>query len=198
MPSVRVEDLSAFGQLALKLDREFGELERAGGQIAHVNLESDNGLDEGIKILGRVARYGESVAQTMQEFSKALNEAREKAEAATGVVAERAQVIQQRKQKQDELHDKLAKVKAEVSAFGSTLGGFERPAKGEPTDEDKKKIAAELERIQGPLAGFIEAVQALKAECAGGNFKRLERQADSMIDSLQSTRRKIEQAIAPK
>ncbi|MBI3299015.1 MAG: hypothetical protein HYZ75_12665 [Elusimicrobia bacterium] len=46
MPSIRLEDLSPFGRLALKLDQELSELARVGGQIARVDIGSDNGLDE--------------------------------------------------------------------------------------------------------------------------------------------------------
>lgn len=48
------------------------------------------------------------------------------------------------------------------------------------------------------MTSFISAIEAIKAEAAGLNFKRLERQADSMIDSLKASRRKIAQALAPK
>lgn len=196
MPSVRLEDLSPFGRVALKLDNELAELARAGGQISGVNLETDNGLDEGIKILNRVARYGQSVADTMVEFSKALQEARDKAEAATGLVAERAQVIQRRRKEQDELEDRLARLQEEVKTAGAGLAF--QPQNGEPTDEDKRRIAAQLEALQAPMAAFVEKARAIKAAAAGSNFRRLERQADSMIDSLQASLRKIAQALPPK
>lgn len=198
MTSIRLEDLTPFGRLAVKLDHEFSELARVGGQIAGVDLETDNGLDEGIKILGRVARYGESIAATMQEFSQSLQEAREKAESATQLVAESAQVIKQRRQRQDELQDRLTRLKEEISAAGAGLADFKPPADKEPSDDDKRRIAAELERLRAPLARFIEVGQAIKAEAAASNFKRLERQADSVIDFLEASRRKIIQAIAPK
>lgn len=198
MPSVRLEDLSPFARVCLKLDSELAELARSGEQISKVDLESDNGLDEGIKILGRVARYGESVAVTMQEFSSTLQEARDKAEASTALVAERAQVIQKRKQTQDALQEKLSLLKDEVKSAGESLSSVPAAGSEGPSDEDKRRIAAELEKFQAPLNKFIELIQAVKAECASGNYRRLERQADSMIDSLQSTRRKIAQALEGK
>lgn len=195
MPSIRPEDLTPFGRAAVKLDRELSELAQAGSQIEGVNLDSDNGLDEGLKILNRVAEYGQSVAATMEEFAVSLQEARDKAEAATKLVAERAQYIQQRRQQQDQLQQKLTQVKEDITAVGATLS---KPAEGVPTDEDRRRIAEELKRIQAPMAGFVEAAQAIKQEAARNNFKRLERQADSVIDSLQASLRKLTQAIAPR
>ncbi len=58
---------------------------------------------------------------------------------------------------------------------------------------------SELARVGGQISGVdLEAARAIKAEAAGSNFRRLERQADSMIDSLQASLRKIAQAIAPR
>ncbi len=197
MPSVRLEDLTPFGRLALKLDQEFAELARGGEQLARLDLESDRGLDEGIRILNRVAGYGQALAQTMQDFSKSMQEARDKADAAARIVAERAQLIQQRRQREDELQKKLAQIQEDVKTVGAGLTGFGK-LKGELSEDDKRRIAAELERLQEPMTRFIAAIKALKEEAAGLKFKRLERQAESMIDSLEASRRKIAQAIAPK
>ena len=198
MASIRPEDLSPFGRLALKLDREFSELTRLGGQMEKVDLESDAGLDQALKILNLVAQYGQSVAGSMQEFAQALQEARDQSEAATKIVVERAQLVKQRRERQDELEQRLSKVKDEVKAAGEGLAAFSKPTKGEPSAEDKARIAQELERLQAPMAGFIAAAQAIKAEAAAGKFRRLERQTDSFIDTLQASRRKIERAVAPK
>lgn len=195
MSSIRLEDLTPFGRVALKLDRELSDLARAGGEISGVNLESDRGLDEGLKILNRVALCGESVAVTMQEFAVSLQEARDRAEAATKLVEERAQLIKQRRQGQDQLQEKLTRLKIEVKEAGASLAGFAPPAIGAPSEEDKRRIAAELERMRAPMAGYIEAAQAIKAEASRSNFARIERQADSMIDSLNASLRKIAQAV---
>ncbi len=195
MPSVRLEDLTPFGRLALKLEREFSELSRAAEQISRLDLETDGGLDDGIKILNRVSEYGESLAGTMQQFSASLQEAQVQAEAAAKLVAERAQLIQTRRRRQDELHEKLSRLKEDVGATGAALAGLGQSAQGAPSEDDKRRIASELSRLREPLDRFIAAAQELKAEAARANFRRLERQADSMVDSLQASRRKIAQAL---
>jgi hypothetical protein len=195
MPSIRLEDLTPFGRVAVKLDQELADLARSGEEIAGVNLETEKGLDEGLKILNRVALCGESVAVTMQDFAASLQEARDKAEAATKLVSERAQIIQRRRLDQDELQARLDALKVEVKEAGAGLSGFAEPVKGEPSEDDKRRIAAELEKVLVPLTRFVSAAQAVKAEAARLNFARIERQADSMIDSLNASRRKIEQAL---
>jgi hypothetical protein len=198
MPSIRPEDLSPFGRAALKLDREFAELAAVGAEMASVDVGSDGGLDEGIKLLNRAARCGQDIADSMQTFSSSLQEARDRADAAMKTVAERAQLISKRREEQDKLQEKLSKVKDEVQAAGAGLAESFKAGAGAPSADEKARIAAELERVRAPMSAFIEAAKAVKAEAAAGNFKRVARQADSVIDSLQASLRKIEQALAAK
>ena len=197
MPSIRPEDLTPFGRLALRLDLEFAELSAIEEQLTRANIETDGGLDEGVKILGRAALCGQAIAEAMQGFSESLQEARDKAEAATKAIAERAQLIAGRRQEQERLRERLERLREDVKAAGAGVTASDKPA-GELTEEDRRRMASELERLQAPMGRFVEAAKALKAEAAGANFKRLERQADSMIDSLGASLRKIAQAIAPK
>jgi hypothetical protein len=191
MASIRPEELSPFGRAALKLDQEFSALARVGEELAQADLGSDGGLDEGVKLLNRAARCGQDIAESMQAFSASLQEARDKADAAMKVVAERAQLIQKRREEQERLLERLAKVKDEVQAAGAGLAEPFQPGAG----DDKARVAARLEAVRGPMSAFIEAAMAVKAEAAAGNFKRVARQADSVIDSLQASLRKIEQAL---
>lgn len=191
---IDLDDLTPFGRLALKLDEEFRALGSAAERMAKVDLESDSGLDEGLKILNKVAESGQSLAAVMQQFAAAMEEARAGAESATRLVAERAQFIQKRREEQDALQEKLEKVKDEVQAVGASLAGYAQP-KGIPSDEDKRRIAAELEKLQAPMTRFVVAAKEIKAAAANGRFRRLERQADSVIDSLEASRRKIALAL---
>ena len=198
MPSIRLEDLTPFGRAAVKLDQELSELVKIGGQMEGVQIDSDGGVDEGIKLLNRAAPYSESVAGTMQEFAKTLQEARDRAEAAMKVVAERGQLIQRRRAFEDELQAKLTALSEQVKDAGAGLAGLGKAGPGGLSDEQKRQVAAELEKLREPMNGFIAAGQALKDEAAAGKFRRLERQAESMIDSLRASLRKIAEAVAAK
>jgi hypothetical protein len=198
MPSIHPEDLTPFGRAALKLDREFAELARVGEQMARVDVESDGGLAEGIRILNRAAQHGEGLAAVMQDFSASLQEARGQAEAAMKLVGERAQLIRARRRQQDQLQERLTRLREDMKTAGAGLAGFSPPEKSGLSEADKRRIAAELERLQEPMNRFIAAAREIKAEAARSRFKRLERQADSMIDSLQASCRRIAQALESK
>lgn len=197
MKSIKLDDLTPFGRLAVRLDLAFAELGRVAGELAGTDIGSDAGLDEGVKLLQGAARNGQDIAETMQSFAQALEQARAKAEADTRVVAERAELIHARRQSRDALREKLEQAKDGLKALGAGLSGLSVPDKSALSDGDKRRIAAELEKLQAPMADFIGAAQAIKAEAARLNFRRLERQADSIIDSLQASRKKISQAVQP-
>lgn len=197
MPSIRLEDLTPFGRAAVTLDREFAELARVGEQIARVDVESDGGLDQGVKLLNRAAQHGQSIADAMLEFSRSLQEARDASDAAMKAVSERAELIRQRRQREEELQRRLDQLKEDLTAAGAGLARSSPPAAGGLSDQDKRRIAAELEKLLEPMSRFIAAGRAIKDEAARSRFRRVERQADSIIDSLESSRRKLSQAIEP-
>src|SRR4051812_45259090 len=116
MASINPEHLSPFGRSALKLDGDFSELVRIGGQLQRLELDSDSGLEHAIKLLGQFAQHGQAIAAGIQDFSRSLQELREKSEAAAKLVSERAQAIQQRKQLREQIREKLARVEDQVKA----------------------------------------------------------------------------------
>lgn len=61
------------------------------------------------------------------------------------------------------------------------------------------RAAQHGESLAAAMQKFSSSLQEArdKAEASASNFKRVERQADSMIDSLQASLRKIASAIAP-
>ena len=193
MANIRLEDLSPFARAAVTLDREFAELVRLTAQIEAARLDSDGGLDEAVKLLNRFAERGEAIAAATQEFSAAMNAAQAGAEGAARRVGERAQAIKQARERQGALHDRLAKLQDEVAALGAELARSSQADAS--TDEGKRRLAEELSRVREPMERFIESAQAIKAEAAESNYRRLERQADSVIDSLKSSLRKIAEAL---
>src|SRR5690349_11854543 len=107
MPALRLDDLSPFGRLAVKLDEEFSALARLSGQIERLVLDSEGDLEHAVKLLNQFAEHGKNITDGIQEFSKVLREAQERSESAAKLVADRAQLIQQRKEQQRALQGKL-------------------------------------------------------------------------------------------
>src|SRR4051812_29981594 len=110
------QHLSSFGRLAVKLDADLGELTRLSAQIQRLDLETDSDLDHSVKLLGKFADIGRDISVGIQDFSRILQEARDKSEGAIQLVAERAELIRQRKQRQKEVREQLSQVEQNVRA----------------------------------------------------------------------------------
>jgi len=191
MPAVSLDSLSPFGRLAVKLDGDFSELDRISRQLQRIEIDSDSGLERAVKLLEQFAAHGQSIAGGIQEFSNSLQAAREKSEAAARFVGERAQVVQERKGQQNQLRQKLGEVERKVKEINSGLAGFRKTAQAAPSDEDKRQITAQLERLHSQLADFIGTAQTIKQEAGRLRFKGIERETDALLDTLRSARRKL-------
>ena len=197
MGSLNTESLSPFGQLALKLDHDFCELERIGGQIERLPIDSDSGLDRGLKLLTQFAQHGQNIAEGIQKFAKALETARERSEGAAKVVSERALLLQQRQEVQNQMQEKFSQLGTRVQKVSSTLASFKKPAGNDFSDEEKKQMPEQLKAMDSHLIGFIEEAQTIKEEARRSNLKGVERNAESLYGTLLSARRKLSSVMGP-
>jgi chromosome segregation ATPase len=195
MPTFRSEDLSPFGRLAVELDTAFSEMTRMSGQIQRLDIDSESGLERAVKVLDLFARNGQAVAEGIQAFSKVLQEARSKSEAAAQSVMERAEAIRDRKQHQSDLRSRLASVESSVAAANAELSGFRQGGKDLSGDKNTR-IREQLERLSGDLKSFLDAAQAVKSDAARAKFKTIERDAQNLLDVLRASSRRIEKALA--
>jgi chromosome segregation ATPase len=195
MPVSKLETLSPFGRLAVALDADFSQLERLSGQIQRLDIETDGGLDHALKLLNDFAERGQSIAQGIGEFAQAMQQAQARSEKAAQLVAERAEAIQARKEKQQKLNNQLAQVKQQVKIVNDGLASFRKPGAGELSDADKAEIKTGLDQVQDHFGRFIADIQSLKVEAGQARFKSLERDAQALLDTLESSRRKIVKAL---
>ncbi len=196
MPTLHLENLSPFGRLAVELDGHFLELTRLSEQIQRLDIDSESGLDRAVKLLNQVAEHGKIISQGMQGFSKILQDARARSEVAAKLVAERAQSIHQRKQHQNEIREKLARVEENVKAANANLAGFEKEGESGFTDEERSKIKVALKRLNVDLKRFLADAQAIKEAAGQSKFKTIEHDASKLLDALRSSCRRIDKAIS--
>lgn len=194
MSTIRLDSLSPFGRMAVELDSNFSELTRLSGQLERLEIDSEGGLEHAVKLLNDFAARASAIAEGMQNFAQTLQEAQARSEAATRQVAERAHSIQERKQRQQQIHQKLTQVKQDVKAVNDSLAEFRKA--GDGSGGDKTRLHLEFERLSGQLSRFIADAQAIKAEAHQAKFKILERDAQALVDVLESSRRKVTQALA--
>jgi hypothetical protein len=198
MASINLDTLSPFGRMAVKLDVDFCELMRLSGQIEKLEINSDSSLDRAVKLLDQFAHHGQNIAEGITEFSRILQDARDRSEAAAKLVAERAPMVQERRQQQNLVQEKLLQLEQQVKEVNASFTGFKNRGQIGSAQEEKGHLRTELERMNSHLADFIESAQAIKAEAGQSRFKSLERDADSLLTTLHSARRKLTTALSAK
>ena len=196
MPSIHPEDLSPFGRLALSLDGDFTELQRLAGQIEELDVESESELDRALKLLKRFSEHGQKIGGSMQEFSASLEDARQRSEAAAKSAAAVAQKVQERVRQREELQDSLQLVEREIQAANAGLTASKTPEGRAPSKEEELQIKAQFEGLLRRMPGFISAAQVIKDQAAAQNFKRIERDAESMLDTLQALQSKLKSILS--
>lgn len=196
MSSIRMEQLSSFGRLAVKLDAEFSELARLGAQIQRLDIDTESGLEHAVKLLGKFAESGKAISEGIQQFSTVLQEARERSESAAQTVSARANDIRDRKMRQADLRGKLLQIEDVVKNVNEDLSQFKRDGKSDPTDADKLQMRAELEKANAALRTLIVDAEATKESAREMKFKTLEREAQALLDTLRSSCRKVDKVLA--
>jgi hypothetical protein len=195
MATINPEQLSPFGQAALRLDETFNELARVSGRIERLDLEAESDVEHGLKLLMQFAEHGQNISAGIEEFAKRLQEARERSEIAAQRVGERAELIRQKKNQQAELRQQLMAVEEKVKTVNAGLVGFRKEGGAEYSDDDKLRMRQELERVNVELKKFIDEAQAVKDTARSGGFKSVEREAQVLLDALKASSRKVDKAI---
>ncbi len=195
MASPNLKNLSSLSLLAMELDGHFLELSRISGQIERLDIESESGLNHAVKLLNQFAEHGKNIAEGIQGFAKVMQETRERSELAAKSVAERAQLIYERKQKQNQIREELDRVKENVQAANMNLTSLRKDGTSEFTGEERARIKAGLEKINKDLKAFLVDVQAIKETAGQANFKSIQHEAKDLLDALRSSSRKIDKVI---
>ena len=183
--------MSPFGQIALKLNESFEELDRLSGQMERLSIESDSGLEKGKQILVKFSECSMSIVGDIQTLAKTLEESRIRAEKAAQYVASRANAIQARHDETERLTGRFQSLADKVRELSGTIASLKKPAGEKITAEDQKRMGAKLPGLDGDLADLTDEAARLQIEAREANMKTLERDAESLGQSLASARRKL-------
>ena len=191
MSSINLENLSAFGKVAVALDNDFAEFERLGGQIERLSVDSDNELERAQQLLAKFGECGERIGNGMQGLAKSLEEIRTHAEKAAQTVSARLPQIQERLKEHEQMKERLRALSEMVRGVSEAVGQLKKPAGEKFSDEEKALITNQLAEFDKQLGGLVEQARKLHEDARNAKMKSLERNADSLSQTLQSARRKL-------
>jgi chromosome segregation ATPase len=187
----KLKNPSPLLQAVLKLDTYFSELIRLGAKIETLDLKSDFDFEQAERLIKSFAKNGEGVSEEIVLMLNALTDLRTQAEAAATIVAERADILQARKNEQQAKMEHFRVLGEKVRDLTASLSAFKMNEGANLSDEERASLTAHLAEFETQLRPLIEEAQALKKEGQQSKIKILEQSADSLGQSLAAVSQKL-------
>jgi chromosome segregation ATPase len=187
------KSLSSFARAALALDAEFSKFARLSEELERLQVGSDRGLDRAQALLAELAECRERFGPASEELARSLEEARQRTAHAAEQVAGRESAVRDRQAHVEQLVGRY-KTLGEMVARVQELAGALRKSGSAGLDQ---AVTSKLPELDAQLALLVEEARKLMQEAHAANMKALERNADSLRQSLQTVRNKFGM-MAPK
>lgn len=184
------KNLSAFGEASLKLDRAFSEMERLGGQLERLDIENESDYERSKSVLGAYGESASQAAQLIQEMARGLEESKNRSETTARSVAAIADRIQARHHQATGLMARFQELSESVRGMNQQFSDLRKSTddSGSVKPEAKEKL---LREVDGQLAHWSEKVHHFKLDARQAKLKTLEKNADSLEQTMIAARRKL-------
>jgi chromosome segregation ATPase len=186
-----LKELSPFAQAALKLDEDFQELERLAGSLERAEIDSDAGLERSRDLLGKFGECSSRIGSEIQALASSLEDSRSRAEKAAGSAAQRAALIQERMTRTNSLNERFKNLAEMVRMVSDGIAQFKKPGGQQMTEEERKFLSGKLPELDSQMSDLGAQALKLKEEARQENMKLLEKNADSLGQTLESARQKL-------
>jgi hypothetical protein len=177
---------SSLVKSVLALDNYLSELERVGAKINSTDMTSDFDVEYIQKLMMRFAECGQGVSGEVANLSTQLHEARARAEAIAQGVAGQAELWNIRKNEQNEKLEEFRILGEKVRELNTAISNFGVRRSGEP--DERRSREADIQHPgfrEAELAVVIEELQDLRKSARDSRMKTLEKNAESLAQSLQ-------------
>src|SRR5688572_25720393 len=175
----------------LALQNHLNELERVGAKINSADLTADIDVEFIQKLMNRFAECGQGISEEVQNFSMHLQDAQARAEGVAQEVSRQAEVFKIRRAEQNEKLEQFRLLGERVGEINATISQFRRPTGQGFTEEDRAALASSIPSLEGQLAALISELQDLRNSARSSRMRSLEKNAESLTQSLQAVQSKL-------
>jgi hypothetical protein len=179
----------------LALQNHLNELERVGAKINSTDLTVDIDVEFIQKLMNRFAECGQGISEEVQNFSMHLQDAQARAESVAQEVSRQAEVFKIRRAEQNEKLEQFRLLGERVGEINAAISLFRRPTGQGFTDEDRAALASTIPGLEGQLAALISELQDLRNSARSSRMRSLEKNAESLTQSLQAVQAKLRDLI---
>jgi hypothetical protein len=175
----------------LDLDNYLSELERVGTKINSTDMTSDFDVEFIQKLMTRFAECGQAVSEEVNNLSTQLREAQTRAETVAQGVSRQAELFNIRRNEQSEKLEEFRILGEKVRELSSAISQFRRPQGGGLANEDRAKLKSAIPGLEAELALLIDGLQNLRESAENSRMKALQKNAESLVQTLQAVRKKL-------
>src|SRR5437870_5373226 len=140
----------------LVLDNYLTELQRVGTKINSTDMRSDYDVEYIQKLMTRFAECGQGISEEVTNLSTQLQEAQARAEAVAQGVSSQAELLNIRRNEQNEKLDKFGILGEKVRELNAAISQFRRPDGHGLTAEDRAKLISNIPAFESQLVVLIE------------------------------------------
>ncbi|OLC28792.1 MAG: hypothetical protein AUH28_18715 [Acidobacteria bacterium 13_1_40CM_56_16] len=178
-------------QSVLALDSYLSELERVGAKINGTDMSADFDGEYIQKLITRFTECGKGISEEVTNLSTQLREAQARAEAVAQGVSRQAELFNIRRNERNEKLEEFRVLGEKVRELTAAIGRF-RPARGDRlTNEDRARLTSNVPGFEAQVAGLIGGLQNLQKSARDSRMKALEKNAESLAQTLQAVRKKL-------
>jgi chromosome segregation ATPase len=185
--SNKVKRDSPLVKSVLALDTHLNELERVGTKINSTDMTSNVDLEYIQKLMTRFAECGQGISDEVTNLSRQLREAQARAEEVAQGVSKQADLLKIRRNEQDERLEEYRILGEKVRDLTAVISSFR---------DDRAKLIANLPAVESQMGILIEELQKLRTSARDSRMRALEKNAESLVQSLQAARKKLRDASA--
>ena len=179
----------------LALQNHLEELERIGNKINATDMSGDVDVEYVQKLMARFAESGQGVSEEVRNLSAHLQDAQSSAEAVANGVARQAEAFKTRTLEQQEHMDRFGLLGEKVRSINTAMSEFRRPRGQAFTDDERAALSSRIPSLEGELIVLIAELQDLRDAARGARMKKLEKDAESLAQTLQAVHAKIREFV---
>jgi chromosome segregation ATPase len=175
----------------MQLDAAFVEFERLARELEQLDIASDTGFDRARSLLSEVDGCRQKLESSMQAMAAELDAARGHSEKAAQAILGRALQVQDRQRDSEALLQRFQQLGGMVKQISDSVRELNVQPPGKMSPKEQAELDERLPQFDEQMSALVDAARKLMDDARAANLKTLERNADTLRQSLQAARHRL-------
>lgn len=187
------DELSDFARAALALDVRFEEFCRLSQELQRVTIDSDSGLERARILLKDLNECREGFTPASQDMARALEDARQRTALAAQAIETQEQAVQQRISHVENMLTRYRLLGDTVRRVTTAVSELKYSPGHGLSQAEQTLLQSKMPELSQQMGIVVDEARKLMDEAREANMKTLERNADSLRQSVQASMHRFTQ-----